>query len=52
MKTVRMVRDFTYRPKRNVHIQYVGGATYERVPEAAVRAIISARAGDIVENEE
>lgn len=39
--------DFTYRPKRNVHIQYKGGLTYKRVPEAAVRAIVAAGKGSI-----
>ena len=29
-------------------VQYLGGATYDRVPEAAVRAITGAGAGYIV----
>ncbi len=49
MKIVRLDRDFTYKPKRNVHISYRGGITYHRVPEAAVRAIVAAGAGEIVE---
>lgn len=48
MKIVRLDRDFTFKPKRNVHIVYRGGVTYERVPESAVRAIVKAGAGAIV----
>jgi hypothetical protein len=48
MKTVRMKRDFSYRAKRTVFVQYLGGVTYPRVPEAAVRAILNAGAGEIV----
>jgi hypothetical protein len=39
MKTISMKRDFTYRATSSVHVQYLGGAIYTRVPEAAVRAI-------------
>lgn len=49
VKTVEMKRDFIYRPKRNVHILYRAGVTYERVPEAAVRAI--ADAGKVIERD-
>jgi phage tail protein X len=49
MKTIRMVRDFAYRAKFFVVVQYVAGKTYERVPEAAVKAILAANAGEIVE---
>lgn len=52
MKTVTMSRDFSYRAKRTVFVQYLGGTTYRRVPEAAVRAIIEARAGSVVDPEE
>lgn len=52
MKTVAMSRDFSYRAKARVFVQYLGGATYDRVPEAAVRAILDARAGRVVEREE
>lgn len=51
MKIVRMERDFTYKPKREVHIAYKAGFTYHRVPEAAARAIIAARAGEAVEKQ-
>lgn len=51
MKDVRLDRDFTYKPKRNVHISYKGGITYHRVPEAAVRAIVAAGAGRVVDHE-
>lgn len=43
-----MNRDFIYHAKRNVHIHYLGGGTYDRVPEAAVREITKAKAGYIV----
>jgi len=51
MKTVRMNRDYLYRPKRNVVVQYLGGTVYPRVPEAAVRAIVGAGAGQIVDHD-
>lgn len=51
MKTVRMHRSFDYRPRAGVIIAYAAGRTYQRVPEAAVRAIVSAQAGEIYGNE-
>jgi hypothetical protein len=51
MKTVYMDRDFSYRAKARVFVQYLGGATYDRVPEAAVRAILAAKAGQVVERD-
>lgn len=48
MKTVKMERDFTYRATSRVFVQYLGGGTYERVPEAAVRAITAAKAGAVI----
>lgn len=48
MKTVRMIREYRYRARRNVVVQYLGGKVYPRVPEAAVRAIVGAGAGEIV----
>lgn len=51
MKTIAMARDFSYRVKPKVFIQYLGGTIYERVPEAAVRAILAADAGKIVEQD-
>jgi hypothetical protein len=47
VKTLTMIRDFSYRAKPRVFIQYRGGCTYERVPEAAVKAITEAGAGTI-----
>lgn len=47
MKTVTMTADFDYRPKVGVIIAYIGGQTYQRVPEAAVAAIVKAEAGTI-----
>ena len=49
MKTVRMLRDFTYRARPRVVVQYIGGMTYMRVPEYAVREIVKAKAGEVVE---
>lgn len=51
MKTVRMIRDYPYRAKRGVVVQYLGNNTYPRVPEAAVRAIVTASAGEIVDDD-
>jgi hypothetical protein len=48
MKTVKMERDFSYRATPRAFVQYLGGETYQRVPEAAVRAITAAGAGTIV----
>ncbi len=49
MKSVRMLRDFSHRASARVFVQYLAGKTYDRVPEAAVRAIVSAQAGEIVD---
>lgn len=49
MKTVEMERDFNFRAAARVFVHYVGGTVYRRVPEAAVRAIVSAKAGKVVE---
>lgn len=42
-----MTRDYDYLPykRKPVSIHYIGGLTYQRVPEAAARAIIAAGAG-------
>jgi hypothetical protein len=52
MKTVQMLRDFNYCPTRRIAVAYLGGVTYPRVPEAAVRAIIKAGAGEVVTERE
>ncbi len=44
-----MHRDYSYRVGARVFVQYIGGETYQRVPEAAVRAITAASAGTVVE---
>jgi hypothetical protein len=49
MKTIRMIKDYSYRATPRVFLQYIGGCTYERVPEAAVRAILAAKAGEVVD---
>jgi len=51
MKTVTMARDFPHRVKRTVTVMYLGGETYLRVPEMAVREIVKANAGSIVTDE-
>lgn len=52
MKTIWMKRSFDYRPKRGVIIVYEGSQRYERVPEAAVRAILREGAGEIVRDDD
>lgn len=47
MKTVTMTANFDYRPKAGVVIAFIGGHTYPRVPEAAVAAIVKAKAGTV-----
>lgn len=51
MKTVKMERDFPYRPFPQQSIMYQAGKTYRRVPEAAVAVIVAAGAGHIVQDE-
>lgn len=51
MKTIEMSRDFNYRAKHHVFVLYLGGLTYDRVPETAAREIIKAGAGMIVTRE-
>jgi hypothetical protein len=48
VKSVEVVRDYGFRVSAKVIIQYKGGETYHRVPEAQVRAIVDAGAGKIV----
>lgn len=47
-----MLRDFTYMAKHNVHVQYLGDVTYDRVPEYAARKILEAKAGEELERDE
>lgn len=47
MKTILMHHSFEYRPRQSVIVVYSAGQTYDRVPEAAVRAILGARAGEV-----
>jgi hypothetical protein len=49
---MRMLRTFYYRASRRVTVKYLGGETYPRVPEAAVRAISKAGAGEVVTERE
>jgi hypothetical protein len=48
VKTIRMTKEFHYRPHRRAVIVYKAGAIYERVPEAAVSDILKAGACEIV----
>lgn len=52
MKSVYLTRDYSYRAKKHVFVQYIGGETYHRVPEASARAIVAAGAGKIVTGED
>lgn len=51
MKTVAVIRDFSFRVSRNVIVQYRQGQIYRRVPEAQARAIVAAGAGEVVDGE-
>jgi len=51
MKTIEMLKDFSYRVKPTVHVQYLGGKTYDHVPEFAVREILKAQAGRIIQQD-
>jgi hypothetical protein len=44
-----MLRDFAYQARPRVTVQYIGGIVYARVPEFAVRAILKAKAGVVIE---
>jgi hypothetical protein len=44
-----MIKDYSYRATPRAFLQYIGGCTYQRVPEAAVRAILAAKAGEVVD---
>lgn len=52
MKTIAMKRGFDYRPRAGVIVAYEGGQRYERVPEAAVRAILLDGSGEIVRGDD
>ncbi|MGY3609925.1 MULTISPECIES: hypothetical protein [unclassified Bradyrhizobium] len=43
-----MSRTFDYRPRAGVIVVYEGGQRYDRVPEAAARAIVAAAAGSVL----
>lgn len=47
-----MLRDFDYRPTRHITIAYQAERTYQRVPEAAARAILAAKAGEVPGNDD
>ncbi|WP_315833899.1 hypothetical protein [Bradyrhizobium prioriisuperbiae] len=49
MKDVEITKDHSYRAKPRVFVQYKAGRVYARVPEAAVRSILAADAGRIVQ---
>lgn len=50
MKTVVMERTFDYQPHPAVIIVYQKGKKYSRVPEAAVKKIVAARAGAVCQS--
>lgn len=50
MKTIRILRDFDYHATRKYLVAYKAGTTVARVPEAAVEAILAAKAGEIAED--
>lgn len=49
MKTVLVSRDYSVRVNDQVFIQYRAGLEYKRVPEAQADAIVSAKAGKVIE---
>jgi len=49
MKTIRMLADFDYAPTRKWMVALKAGHTIGRVPEAAVKAIAAAGAGEPVD---
>jgi hypothetical protein len=52
VKTIRMLRDFDYKPRRSITIAYQAGHVYKRVPEAAARDILRAEAGEVLRQED
>lgn len=48
MKTVQMFKTFSFRVSAQVFVQFKAGQVYDRVTEAAARAIIQAKAGRII----
>lgn len=44
---VEMMRDYTHAIAGGLHIKYLAGATYRRVPEAVAVSIAAAGAGTI-----
>jgi hypothetical protein len=48
MKTIEMSKDHSHRISNTAFQQYKAGSTYKRVPEAAVKSILAAGAGKIV----
>jgi len=49
MKTIRMLADFDYAPTRKWLLALKAGHVVGRVPETAVRAVIAAGAGELVD---
>jgi len=48
MKTLRMLRDYDYAPTRKWLMSFKDGTVVGRVPEAAVKAIVAAKAGEVI----
>jgi hypothetical protein len=48
MKTIRMLRDYDYQPTRKWMVALKAGHVVGRAPEAAVKAVVAAGAGEVV----
>lgn len=51
MKMMLIWRDYSFRVNSRTFVQYCAGVEYKRVPEFQVRAILSAKAGEIVKGD-
>lgn len=49
MKTVSMIKDYSFRVNDQLFVQYRAGVEYKRVPEAQADAIVAAKAGKVIE---
>lgn len=46
-----MTKDHTFIIKHNQQMKYLEGKTYRRVPEAAAKSILDAKAGEVIGDE-
>jgi hypothetical protein len=49
VKDIEMQRDHHFRVRASAFVHYKAGQTYRRVPEVAVRSIVAAGAGRVVD---